>query len=590
MSLLSRRAFLRSSAVLATSTHVLLGLHPSLKSLQATEYFSEVAEQVGINFVHFNGMSGQHYYPEMVGSGAAMFDYDNDGDLDILIIQGQMLGPGKALTEAVYPPRGHLPLKARLYRNDTVAHPDGTRTIRFTDVTEESGIDARGYGMGVATGDYNNDGWVDLYITNLGHNQLWRNNGDGTFTDVTEATGTDDSNWSVSAAFVDFDHDGWLDLFVGNYVDFSFTNRKRCFLPTGAEDYCGPLAYEPVPNRLFRNRRNGTFEDVTGQSQIGRESYGALGVVCADFNGDGWTDIYVANDERSDQLWINQGNGTFKNRAMLAGCAVDRNGRPQSSMGVAAGDFDNNGTEDLLVTNLMGEYAALYVNDGKALFEDRSFESGLGRVTMPYTGFGVGFIDYDNDGWLDIFIGNGEVKTIEAQARTGDRYPLKQKKLVLHNLGNGRYEDVSDKAGAVIALAEVGRGVAFGDVDNDGDTDILVVNNNGPARLLINNIGHRKHWLGLRMIGENVKRDMLGTRVGVFRPEGPALWRRVHTDGSYASASDPRVLIGLADSAKITKVRAEWVSGRVEEWTGLSIDKYLTLREGSGILIQPPRT
>src|SRR5437870_3774146 len=339
-----------------------------------------------------------------------------------------MLGAGKTLADAMFPPRGPLPLRARLYRNDSVVHPDGSRTIRFTDVTEQSGIDARGYGMGVTAGDYNNDGWVDLYITNLGHNQMWRNNGDGTFTDVTQVTGTDDPNWSVSAAFVDFDHDGWLDLFVGNYVDFSFTNRKKCFLSTGIEDYCGPLAYEPVPNRLFRNRRNGTFEDVTAQSQIARESYGALGVVCADFNGDGWTDIYVANDERSDQLWINQGNGTFKNRAMLAGCAVDRNGRPQSSMGVDAGDFDNNGTEDLVVANLMSEYAALYVNDGKSVFEDHSFEAGLGSVTMPYTGFGVGFIDYDNDGWLDIFIANGEVKTIEAEARAGDRYPLKQKK------------------------------------------------------------------------------------------------------------------------------------------------------------------
>ena len=548
-----------------------------------------MAQQVGIDFTHFNGMSGQHYYPEMVGSGAAMFDYDNDGDLDIFIVQGQMLGAGKTLADAMFPPRGPLPLRARLYRNDSVVHPDGSRTIRFTDVTEQSGIDARGYGMGVTAGDYNNDGWVDLYITNLGHNQMWRNNGDGTFTDVTQVTGTDDPNWSVSAAFVDFDHDGWLDLFVGNYVDFSFTNRKKCFLSTGIEDYCGPLAYEPVPNRLFRNRRNGTFEDVTAQSQIARESYGALGVVCADFNGDGWTDIYVANDERSDQLWINQGNGTFKNRAMLAGCAVDRNGRPQSSMGVDAGDFDNNGTEDLVVANLMSEYAALYVNDGKGVFEDRSFEAGLGSVTMPYTGFGVGFIDYDNDGWLDIFIANGEVKTVEAEARAGDRYPLKQKKLLLHNLGNGRYEDVSEKAGAVITLAEVSRGVAFGDVDNEGDTDILVINNNGPARLLINNIGHRKHWLGLRMIGEKINRDMLGTRVGVFRPGAPTLWRRVHTDGSYASANDPRVLVGLGDCSEVTKVRAQWVSGRVEEWIRPPVDTYVTLREGSGTLVKPPR-
>ena len=589
MSVLNRRAFLRSSAVLAASRRLFGDPHSAADSSLSTEYFSDVAQQVGIDFTHFNGMSGQHYYPEMVGSGAAMFDYDNDGDLDIFIVQGQMLGPGKTMADAMFPPRGPLPLRARLYRNDSVVHPDGSRTIRFTDVTEQSGIDARGYGMGVTAGDYNNDGWVDLYITNLGHNQMWRNNGDGTFTDVTQVTGTDDPNWSVSAAFVDFDHDGWLDLFVGNYVDFSFTNRKKCFLSTGVEDYCGPLAYEPEPNRLFRNRRNGTFEDVTVQSQIARESYGALGVVCADFNGDGWTDIYVANDERSDQLWINQGNGTFKNRAMLAGCAVDRNGRPQSSMGVDAGDFDNNGTEDLVVANLMSEYAALYVNDGKSVFEDHSFEAGLGSVTMPYTGFGVGFIDYDNDGWLDIFIANGEVKTVEAEARAGDRYPLKQKKLLLHNLGNGRYEDVSEKGGSVITLAEVSRGVAFGDVDNDGDTDILVINNNGPARLLINNIGHRKHWLGLRMIGEKINRDMLGTRVGVFRPGAPTLWRRVHTDGSYASANDPRVLVGLDDCSEVTKVRAQWVSGRVEEWIRPPVDTYVTLPEGSGTLVKPPR-
>lgn len=554
------------------------------------EVFSDVAQQVGIDFVHFNGMCGEHYYPEMIGSGAAMFDYDNDGDLDIFIVQGQILGPGKKLTDAMFPWRGPQPLNARLYRNDSLVRRDGSRLIKFTDVTEESGINARGYGMGVATGDYNNDGWVDLYLTNLGHNQLWRNNGDGTFTDVTQTSGTDDPGWSVSAAFVDFDHDGWLDLFVGNYVDFSFANRKKCFSYTGAEDYCSPLAYEPMPNRLFRNRRDGAFEDVTASSQIAREYYGALGVVCADFNGDGWTDLYVANDERPNLLWVNQGNGTFKSSAMLAGCAVDRNGNPQSSMGVDAADFDNNGTEDLLVANLSGEYADLYANDGKGWFDDRSFDAGLAAMTTSYTGFGAGFIDYDNDGWLDIFLANGAVKTIEAQARAGDRYPLRQRKLLLHNLRNGRYEDVSFAAGAIIDAAEVSRGIAFGDVDNDGDLDILIVNNNGPARLLINNVGHRKHWLGLRMIGEKVNRDILGTRVCVFRPEGPALWRRAHTDGSYASASDPRILVGLGDRPEVTKVRAYWVSGRVEEWTGVQPDTYTTLREGSGSLMKSPRT
>jgi hypothetical protein len=558
----------------------MLGVVPG-KMASSTAFFSDVAQQVGLDFVHFNGMSGEHYYPEMLSTGVALFDYDNDGDLDIFLVQGQMLGPGKTLDQAIFPPKGPLPLRGRLYRNDSVINPDGSRILKFTDVTEQSGIDARGYGMGVAAGDYNNDGWVDLYITNMGRNQMWRNNGDGTFTDVSRVTGTDDPSWSVCAAFVDYDRDGWLDLFVGNYVDFSFTNRKRCFTLTG-DDYCGPLSYEPVPNRLFRNRRDGTFEDVTAESKIGSEYYGTMSVVCADFNGDGWIDIFVSNDERPNLLWINQGNGTFKNEAMLAGCALNRNGGPMSCMGVDAGDFDNDGNEDLVVTTLRGEYVLLYVNNGKGFFDERSFEAGLAPATMPYTGFGVGFIDYDNDGWLDIFMACGEVKIIEAETRAGDPYPLKQKKLLFHNLGNGCFEDVSHKAGEVFQLAEVSRAVAFGDIDNDGDTDILVANNSGPARLLINNIGHQKHWLGLRMVGEKVNRDMLGTRVAVFRPQGPTLWRRVRTDGSYGSASDPRILVGLGDSPEISKVRAYWVSGRVEEWTGLTVDKYTTLREGSG--------
>ena len=235
-----------------------------------------------------------------------------------------------------------------------------------------------------------------------------------------------------------------------------------------------------------------------------------------------------------------------------------------------------------VVGGLKGEYSVLYLNDGKGWFEDHSFETGLAFPTMAYTGFGVGFLDYDNDGWLDIFIADGAVNTIESEAREGDRLPLRQPKLLFHNLGNGRVEDVSQKAGAVFSLPVVSRGVAFGDVDNDGGTDILVVNTNGPAQLLINNVGHKKHWLGLRMVGEKVNRDMLGTRVALFRPKGPTLWRRVHTDGSYASASDPRVLFGLGDSPDITKVRAYWTSGRVEEWTGLPTDRYTTLREGSG--------
>ncbi|MGH9402354.1 MAG: CRTAC1 family protein [Terriglobia bacterium] len=546
------------------------------------EIFSDHAKALGIDFAHFNGMTGQHYYPEMVGSGAALFDYDNDGDLDALIIQGSVLAPGETLADALFPFKGNPPPRARLFRNDLTVNPDGTRTINFTDVTDQCGINATGYGMGVAVGDYNNDGWPDVYITNFGHNQMWRNNGNGTFTDVTKETGAGVEGWSVSAAFVDFDRDGWLDLFVGQYVNFRFSDRKKCYSPSGSADYCGPLSYDPLPNRLFRNRRDGTFEDVTDASGLGRNFNGALGVVCADFNGDGWPDIFVANDERPNLLWMNQRNGTFVNDAMLAGCALNRDGLAQSGMGVDAQDFDNDGDEDIIVSHLTGEYATLYVNNGKGWFDDRSNESKVADPTRSLTGFGIGFLDYDNDGWLDILIVNGEVKTIEAEAREGDRYPLRQHKVLLHNLGNGYFEDVTSQAGSAFRLLEVGRGAAFGDIDNDGAPDVLVVNNNGPAQLLINNVGQQNHWLGLRMIGERVNRDMLGTRVVLFRSTGPTLVRRVRTDGSYASANDPRVLFGLGNSREVAKVRAYWVDGRIEEWSGIPSDRYTTLREGSG--------
>jgi hypothetical protein len=581
-----RRHFVQLGGAAFAST-ILKGRQPSqlTRSLpggsQSSEIFTDRAREAGIDFVHFNGMSGEHYYAEMMGSGVALFDYDNDGDLDIFLVQGNMLGPGKTVADAMFPPKG--PLRGRLYRNDTTTGPDGSRILKFTDVTVESAIDAHGYGMGVTAGDFNNDGWVDLYVTNFGRNQLWRNNGDGTFTDVTRVSGTGGfEGLSASAAFIDFDRDGWLDLFVCNYLDFRVANNKKCLSASGLPDYCGPMAYNPTANRLFRNRRDGTFEDVTAQSQIGREFNGALGLVCADFNGDGWPDIFVTDDQRPNLLWINQRDGTFKNNAMLAGVALNRDGAPQSCMGVDAGDFDNDGDEDLVISNLMGEYADLYINQGDGTFIDSSFESGLARHTSPFTGFGAGFLDFDNDGWLDVMIVNGEVRTIEAKARAGDRFPLGQSKLLLRNLGNGRFENVTQQGGAVFPIEEVSRGLAFGDIDNDGDIDVLVVNNNGPARLLINNVGHQKHWLGLRMVAGTRPRDMLGTRIALFRPHAPTLWRRVRTDGSYCSSHDPRVLFGLNDSAAVDKVRAYWPSGRIEEWTGLPAGRYTTVIEGSG--------
>ncbi len=547
-------------------------------------WFTDRAEEVGIDFVHFNGMSGEFYISEMMGAGGAMFDLDNDGDLDIYLVQGQMLGPGKTLDQALIPPRGALPLMDRLYRNDLEVHADGTRTLRFTDVTDASGLGVRAYGMGVATGDFDNDGWVDVYRTRLGPNHLFRNNGDGTFTDVSDQTGTSDPRWSVSASFVDVDRDGWLDLYVGNYLNHSVDEEIRCFTRTGERDYCGPRHYTPVPDRLYRNRRDGTFVDGTAEAQVARDIGSALGVVAADLDADGWADIYVANDGEPNHLWINQQDGRFRNSALLAGAALNSTGSAEGSMGVDAGDFDADGDDDLFMTHLVTETNTLYINDGSALFEDRSAMVGLGVPSLAYTGFGTAWFDFDNDGWLDLLVANGAVRTLEALVRATDPFPLHEPNQLFRNLGTGRFEEVTGRAGAVFELSEVSRGAAFGDVDNDGDVDVLVTNNNGPARLLINHVGQRNRWVGLRLVGGPGPRDMLGARVGVFRDEGPTLWRRARADGSYASANDPRVLVGLGEAATVPRIRVVWPSGRVEDWTDIAVGRWTTLKEGTGQL------
>jgi hypothetical protein len=547
------------------------------------EWFADRAKETGLDFVHFNGMSGEFYMAEILAPGVALFDYDNDGDLDVYLVQGTMLGANKTVRDALFPPApAMVPLRGRLYRNDLEVHADGTRTLRFTDVTEASGINARGYGMGVATGDFNNDGCIDLYLTNFGTNQLLRNNCDGTFTDVSAPSRTNQTGWSVSAAFVDYDRDGWLDLYVGSYLRYGTGTNTKCFSPSGALDYCTPKSYQALPGRLYRNQHDGTFADVSAPSGMAREFGPALGVTTADFNGDGWIDIYVANDGKENQLWLNQRNGTFRNTALLSGSALTADGKAEASMGVDAGDFDNDGDEDLFMTEQTGEGSNLYVNDGTGIFEDQSSRSGLGAATLPYTGFGAAWFDFDNDGWLDILTVNGAVQTIQALAQAHDRFPLHQRKQLFHNLGNGRFEDVTARAGPVFQISEVSRGAAFGDIDNDGDVDVLVGNNNGPTRLLINDIGNRKHWLGLRLAGGRAQRDMLGARVEIIRKDGPTIWRRAHSDGSYASANDPRVLAGLGDLTEPPGVRVRWPSGLVEEWAHVAIDRYTTLREGTG--------
>jgi hypothetical protein len=531
------------------------------------EWFVDRAAEAGIDFVHVNGMVGQLYMPEILAPGVAFFDYDNDDDLDVYLVQS-----------GGFDRRG---ANDRLYRNDLTVRPDGTRTLRFSDVTAASGIDARGYGMGVAAGDVDNDGWVDLYLTKFdAPNQLLRNNGNGTFTDVSQASGTDHHSWSVSAAFVDIDRDGWLDLFVGNYLRYRLAGNTRCSSPTGAPDYCTPASYPALPDRLYRNRRNGTFADVTTSARVAGEFGPALGVSTADVNGDAWMDIYVANDGKENQLWLNRGDGTFANGALLAGVALPQSGKAEGSMGVDAGDYDNDGDEDLVMTELTAEGSNLFVNDGTGVFTDASAPSAIGPMSLPFTGFGAVWLDFDNDGLLDLVAANGTVQIVEALRQAGDPFPMHQKKLLLRNVGGGRFEDVTSRAGAAFALSEVGRGVAGGDVDNDGDVDLLIGNNNGRTRLLINDAAQGKHWLGLRLVG--TARDMVGARVEIVRASGRSLWRRSRADGSYASANDPRVLVGLGDQAGAVGVRVRWPSGHTEMFAEVTVDRYVTLTEGTG--------
>jgi len=552
---------------------------PTRREAQGPSIFKQATGEVGLRFQHYNGMTGKFFLPEIMGSGAALFDYDNDSDLDVFIVQGNVLEPDSKPASTLFPWREAEPPRGRLFRNDLVVAKDGTRTLGFTDVTEASGILATGYGMGVAVGDINNDGRPDLYLTNLGHNQMYLNKGDGKFVEVTKQSGTDDERWSTSASFFDYDRDGWLDLLVLNYADFSVSKSPTCYAATTARDYCTPKAFRAPGNRLFHNKGDGTFEDVTVAAGVDKEFGHGLGVVTADFNDDGWTDIYVANDGDPNQLWINQKDGTFKNEALLAGAAFNRDGKAEAGMGVDAGDFDANGTEDIFVTHLMDETNTLFTNLGKGLFEDRTREAGLGMPGHRFTGFGTLFFDYDNDGWLDLLAANGAVQLLPELVRKGDPYPLGQPNQLFRNSGQGTFVDTP--AGEAFQLLEVSRGAAFGDIDNDGDIDVLITNNNGPARLELNQVGNRNHWLGLRLIDKKTERDMLGARVEIIVSKGKSLWRRVRTDGSYLSANDPRIIGGLGATPSVEAVRVRWPDGGVDEWTNPRIDQYITLREGT---------
>ena len=556
----------------------IVALAPAVVRASSGSLFSESSG--GPDFVHFNGMSGELYFPEMMGSGAALFDYDGDGDLDAYLVQGVMLGPGKRLADAVFPPADDKPLVDRLYRNDSVTL-DGQTQVRYTDVTGGSGLRSGGYGMGVAAADFDNDGRVDLYVTNFGANQLWRNLGEGRFENVTAAAGVGDERWSVSAAWIDYDRDGDLDLYVGNYVRYTFDNAKPCRSSTSARDYCSPLVYKPDVDTLYRNDGDGRFTDVSAAAGIRAKFGGALGVVVADFNADGWQDLYVANDGVANQLWINRRDGTFSDEAMLAGVGVNMDGSPEASMGVDAADFDGDGDEDLFMTHLARETNTLYINDGEGWFEDRTLAMGLANPSFQYTGFGTAWFDYDNDGWLDSLAVNGAVTRIEEQLLAGDPFPLRQANQLFRNEGQGRYREVSGEAGKAFEVALVSRGAAFGDVDNDGDTDVLIANNAGPARLLINEVGQDADWIGFRL-ADGGGRDLYGASL-VLDVGDRRVLRRAGSDGSYASSSDPRLLVGLGErgEAPLT-AHVVWPDGARERFDRLRPGAYHDLLRGQG--------
>lgn len=561
--------------------------------------FVDITAASGLDFTHWNGMVGGYDYPEMMGSGVALLDYDGDGDLDVYFVQSGALRPER-IADAVFPPPERP--GDRLFRNDLVVHPDGSRTLRFTDVTEAAGLAAAsgstatpGYGMGAAAADFDNDGDVDLYITRLGRNRLLLNRGDGTFLDASAGSGADDARWSVPAIPLDFDRDGRLDLFVGNYVAWSAAADPDCTDELGMTNYCGPLAFRPQVDTLLRGLGDGTFEDVGERAGIREEYGGALGAAALDYDDDGLLDLYVGNDGMPNQLWRNLGDGRFVNAALEAGVAVSGEGNPEASMGIAAADVDDDGDEDLFITHLTRETNTFYQNEADGHFSDRSTESGLGAPSFRMTGFGAGFLDFDNDGRLDLLTVNGAVKVVKEQRLSGDDLPLRQADQLFRNLGpdaagRSRFEEV--RGIAALAREGVSRGAAFGDLDNDGDVDVVVVDNSGPARLLRGEPGAATRWLGLRLAlpAGDGERDAWGARATLILPDGRRLSRRVGATASYASSSDPRLLFGLGGAAEeqdLTelRLRVRWPDGGEEEWTDLEIGRYTTLRRGAGTAV-----
>jgi enediyne biosynthesis protein E4 len=550
--------------------------------------FEDVAKQTGIDFWQYSGATGEMLLPEMVGSGAALIDYDNDGDMDVFLIQGYPTTPqGKPLVPL---PAGWKPGN-RLYRNNL--NPSGKLT--FTDVTEAAGLAHADKGMGVAAGDYDNDGFTDLYVTNYEHNILYHNNGNGTFTDVTAAAGVASGGWSTSAAFIDYDRDGLLDLAVVHYVDFY---RRPCYMSQGALDYCGPSPFKGEVTELYRNLGNGKFKNVTTEVGLNAKPGPGLGILTGDFGTDGYPGFMVANDGAANHLWVNEQRSStsqsqskksdrvFHEAGLTHGLAYASDGKPRAGMGIANGDMFGDGGEAVIVTNLPTESFTLFQRQPNGDFVDATEESGLSHISLPYTGFGVGLFDMENRGLLDLFSANGGVRAMAADLNSnpkGDPFPYRERKLLLRNGGKGKpFEDVTAFAGPAFEPAEISRAAVFGDVNNDGGVDIVVTNNNGPTRLLLNTVPNRGHWLLVHLEGMKTNRSGYGSVVELVRKDGTSVKRWVRGDGSYLAANDPRIHFGLGKATEIESIRVHWLAGECEVWKQSGVDRIVNLREGAG--------
>jgi hypothetical protein len=529
--------------------------------------FTDMTGRTGITFRHQASCTSQKYLPESMSGGVAMVDYNNDGRLDLYFVNGAALRD--PMPDGARPDKSDPRFWNRLYRNNG----DGT----FTDVTESAGVAGHSYGMGVAVGDFDNDGFADLYVTNLGQNILYQNNGDGTFTDVTARAGVTGGGWSVGACFVDFDRDGRLDLMVTRYVDYDFSHTPFCGdRKPGYRAYCHPDLFRPVTHILYHNNGDGTFTDVSAKSGIGRYPGKGLGVAINDFNQDGWPDLIVANDSFPQQLFRNNRDGTFTEVALPLGLAYDEDGKTFAGMGVDFADYDNDGWPDVFVNALANQRYALYRNQKGESFDYISGPSGVAGITQMHSGWGARFVDYDNDGWKDLFIAQGHVMDNIQLTQPSLRY--KEPPLLMRNTGS-RFVDVSAYSGEPFRAAVPARGVAFGDLNNDGFPDLAINCHDAPALVLLNAGGNGNHWLIVNTIGTKSNRDGVGARLKLIGESGKVQYGYVTTAGSYLSASDKRVHFGLGLDRSATMLEITWPGGTVQRIENIKADQLLAVHE-----------